>query len=64
MELHTLSGRIGNVVALHACCRFQGRFPAEAEPIYTDSILVALHEGGGGDDQSIGYTLYDAIVSS
>ena len=61
--LHTLSGRIGKVVASHATVARS--VLAEVALIYTMHYALReyCHEGGGCD-QSFGSTVSDAIVRS
>ena len=71
IAFYTLSGRIGKVVARLPCmlkvATLQDRIPAVAE--LHRFILCTRRSGGtayegGGCDQSIGYTVSDAIVRS
>ena len=60
---YTLSGRIGKVVASHASVARS--IPAEVALIYNmhEALRGTAHEGGRSD-QSIGSTVFDAIVRS
>ena len=64
LHVHTLSGRIGTVVASHAAVARSS--PSEVGLIYTMHVVLrgsggTAHEGGGCD-LSIGSTVSDAIV--
>ena len=61
--VHTLSGRIGKVVASHAVVARS--CPAEVGLIYTMHVALRGHcPRGWGCDHSIGSTVFDAIVRS
>ena len=66
MTATTVGGRIGKVVASHAEVARSNPGSAETAQIYTmhEALREYTAHKGGGCDQSIGFTVSDAIVRS